>query len=106
MRSVPPRGSGGALERNFKLRQWQTEVMTFARFDRYVDRKERNFTERLQSLCRMPSVAARGTGMRAMAEIVEQMMQRVGIGTRSLRVGPGYPIISGEFGSGAQATMS
>ena len=43
--------------------------------------------------------AARGTGMRAMAETVEQMMQRVGIGTRSFRVGTGYPIIYGECGS-------
>ena len=54
--------------------------MTFTRFDRYVDRHARSFTERLQSLCRMPSVAAKGTGMRTIAETVEQMMQRVGIG--------------------------
>ncbi len=74
--------------------------MTFARFDRYVDRHARSFAERLQGLCRMPSVAARGTGMRAMAETVEQMMQRVGIGTRSFRVGTGYPIIYGECGAG------
>ncbi len=77
--------------------------MTFARFDRYVDRHARNFSERLQALCRMPSVAARGTGMRAIAETVEQMMQRVGIGTRSFRVGAGYPIIYGECGSGPQS---
>ena len=77
--------------------------MTFARFDRYVDRNARNFVERLQALCRMPSVAARGTGMRAMAETVEQMMQRVGIGTRSFRVGTGYPIIYGESGAGSQS---
>ena len=74
--------------------------MTFARFDRYVDRHARNFTERLQTLCRMPSVAARGTGMRAMAEAVEQMMQRVGIGTRAFKMGSGYPIIYGECGGG------
>lgn len=77
--------------------------MTFVRFDRYVDRHARSFTERLQALCRMPSVAARGTGMRAIAETVEQMMQRVGIGTRSFRMGTGYPIIYGECGSGAQS---
>ncbi len=77
--------------------------MTFARFDRYVDRHARNFTERLQALCRMPSVAARGTGMRAIAETVEQMMQRVGIGTRSFRVGAGYPIIYGECGGSPQS---
>jgi acetylornithine deacetylase/succinyl-diaminopimelate desuccinylase-like protein len=77
--------------------------MPFTRFDRYVDRHARSFTERLQSLCRMPSVAARGTGMRAIAESVEQMMQRVGIGTRSFKVGNGYPIIYGECGSGPQS---
>jgi acetylornithine deacetylase/succinyl-diaminopimelate desuccinylase-like protein len=74
--------------------------MSFTKFDRYVDRHARSFTERLQSLCRMPSVAARGTGMRAIAEAVEQLMQRVGIGTRSFRMGTGYPIIYGECGDG------
>lgn len=75
--------------------------MSFARFDRYVDRQAQSFAERLQAVCRMPSVAARGTGMRAMSEIIEQMMQRVGIGTRSFRIGNGYPIIYGECGSGS-----
>jgi acetylornithine deacetylase/succinyl-diaminopimelate desuccinylase-like protein len=74
--------------------------MSFIRFDRYVDRHAQSFAERLQMLCRMPSVAARGTGMRAMAETVEQLMQRVGIGTRSFKLGNGYPIIYGECGSG------
>ena len=74
--------------------------MTFVRYDRYVDRHSRSFAERLQTLCRMPSVAARGTGMRAMAEAVEQAMQRVGIGTRLFKMGSGYPIIYGECGSG------
>src|ERR1044071_8041794 len=74
--------------------------MIFTKFDKYVDRHARSFTERLQQLCRMPSVAARGTGMRAIAETVEQSMQRVGVGTRSFRVGSGYPIIYGECGGG------
>jgi acetylornithine deacetylase/succinyl-diaminopimelate desuccinylase-like protein len=74
--------------------------MIFSKYDRYVDRHARSFTERLQALCRMPSVAARGTGMRAIAETVEQLMQRVGIGTRSFRMGTGYPIIYGECGAG------
>src|SRR5258705_1921460 len=76
--------------------------MSFIKFDRYVDRHARSFTERLQTLCRMPSVAARGTGMRAIAEAVEQLMQRVGIGTRSFRMGTGYPIIYGECGDGPE----
>ncbi|MBA2502485.1 MAG: M20/M25/M40 family metallo-hydrolase [Pyrinomonadaceae bacterium] len=75
--------------------------MPFTRFDRYVDRHARSFTERLQSLCRMPSVAARGTGVRAMAETVEGLMQRAGAGTRHFKIGGGYPIIYGEFGAGA-----
>jgi acetylornithine deacetylase/succinyl-diaminopimelate desuccinylase-like protein len=77
--------------------------MTFTKFDRYVDRHARNFTERLQNLCRMPSVAARATGMRAIAETVEQSMQRVGMGTRTFRIGSGYPIIYGECGSGPKS---
>ena len=77
--------------------------MSFTRFDKYVDRHAQNFVERLQTLCRMPSVAARGTGMRAIAETVEQMLQRVGIGTRSHKVTNGYPIIYGECGSGAES---
>lgn len=74
--------------------------MNFSRFDRYIDRHASSFAERLQALCRMPSVAARSTGMRAMAEAVEQSMQRVGIGTRLFKMGTGYPIVYGECGSG------
>src|ERR1043165_8339414 len=79
--------------------------MTFARFDRYVDRHARSFTERLQELCRMPSVAARGTGLRAVAEQGEQLLQRVGAGTRSFRVGSGFPIIYGECGAGPRCFL-
>ncbi|MBA3323233.1 MAG: M20/M25/M40 family metallo-hydrolase [Pyrinomonadaceae bacterium] len=74
--------------------------MPFTRFDRYVDRHANAFVERLQALCRMPSVAARGTGMRAVAETVEQLMQRVGAGTRTFKLGSGFPIVFGEFGAG------
>ncbi|HEV2704668.1 MAG TPA: M20/M25/M40 family metallo-hydrolase [Pyrinomonadaceae bacterium] len=74
--------------------------MPFTRFDRYVDRHARSFTERLQALCRMPSVAARVTGMRAVAEMVEQMMHRVGAGTRVFKIGSGFPIVYGECGAG------
>src|SRR5882672_258636 len=79
--------------------------MSFTRFDRYIDRQAQSFAERLQMVCRMPSVAARGTGMRAMSETTEQLMQRVGIGTRSFRMGNGYPIIYGECGAGPPAFM-
>ncbi len=74
--------------------------MPFTRFDRYVDRHARAFTERLQSFCRMPSVAARGVGMRSVAETVEQMMQRIGAGTRLFKIGSSYPVVYGEFGAG------
>ncbi|HYN86251.1 MAG TPA: M20/M25/M40 family metallo-hydrolase, partial [Pyrinomonadaceae bacterium] len=75
-------------------------MMPFSRFDRYVDRHARSFVERLQELCRMPSVAARGTGMRAVAEAVEQMLQRTGAGTRVFKIGSGFPIVYGECGAG------
>ncbi|MDT5121527.1 MAG: hypothetical protein QOC96_1009 [Acidobacteriota bacterium] len=77
--------------------------MIFTRFDRYVDRHARAFTERLQEICRMPSVAARGTGMRAMAEAIEKLMQRSGAGTRVFKMGSGYPIIFGECGAGSHS---
>jgi acetylornithine deacetylase/succinyl-diaminopimelate desuccinylase-like protein len=79
--------------------------MTFARFDRYVERHARSFTERLQAMCRMPSVAARGTGMRVAAEAVEQLMQRAGAGTRTFKIGSGFPIIFGECGSGPRCFL-
>jgi hypothetical protein len=43
--------------------------------------------------------------MRAIAESVEQLMQRVGVGTRSFRMSSGYPIIYGECGSGPSAML-
>lgn len=79
--------------------------MTFTRFDRYVDRHARNFIERLQALCRLPSVAARGSGMRSVAEAVEQMLQRVGAGTRVFKMGGGYPIVYGECGAGERCFL-
>lgn len=79
--------------------------MLFSRFDRYVERHARSFVERLQALCRMPSVAARGTGMRAVAETVEQMLQRAGAGTRSFKIGNGYPVIYGECGAGERSFL-
>ncbi|HEX8459012.1 MAG TPA: M20/M25/M40 family metallo-hydrolase [Pyrinomonadaceae bacterium] len=75
--------------------------MPFTRFDRYVERHAAAYVERLQALCRMPSVAARVTGMRAIAETVEQSMQRAGAGTRTFKMGSGYPVIYGEFGAGS-----
>jgi acetylornithine deacetylase/succinyl-diaminopimelate desuccinylase-like protein len=79
--------------------------MSFARFDRYVERHARPFTERLQALCRMPSVAARGTGMRAMAEAIEKLMQRSGAGTRTFKLGSGFPIVFGECGAGSHCFL-
>ncbi|HWT01398.1 MAG TPA: M20/M25/M40 family metallo-hydrolase [Pyrinomonadaceae bacterium] len=79
--------------------------MLFARYDRYVERHARRFTERLQALCRMPSVAARGTGMRAMAEAVEKLMQRSGAGTRVFKVGSGFPVVFGECGAGSHCFL-
>jgi len=79
--------------------------MSFTRLDRYVDRHARAFTERLQSLCRMPSVAARGVGMRAVAEAVEQLMRRAGAGTRPIKMGSGYPILYGECGAGQRSVV-
>src|SRR6185503_15532312 len=74
-------------------------------FDRYIDRHSRTFTERLQAMCRMPSVAARGTGMRATAEAVEQLMQRAGAGTRTFKIGSGFPVVFGECGSGPRCFL-
>lgn len=79
--------------------------MSFERYDRYVDRHARSFVERLQSLCRMPSVAARGTGMRAMAEEVEQSLKRIGAGTRAFKIGSGQPIVYGECGAGQKSFL-
>ena len=48
----------------------------------------------------MPSVAARGTGMRAIAETVEQIDAASRHRHALVSVGSGYPIIYGECGSG------
>ncbi len=77
--------------------------MSFTRFDRYIERHAADFTERLQALCRMPSVAARGTGVRAVAAMVEDLMQRNGGGTRVFEYAHGFPIIFGEFGAGTHS---
>ena len=74
--------------------------MSLTRFDAYVDRHAAAHVERLQALCRMPSIAARGTGMRSIAEFVAEQMQRAGGGTRFVEYEGGHPVIFGEFGAG------
>jgi len=79
--------------------------MSFERFDRYVTRNSRAFAERLQSVCRLPSVAVRGSGMRPAMEAIERLMQRVGAGTRPFKIGSGYPILYGECGSSSKSVL-
>lgn len=74
--------------------------MPLARFDAYVDRHAAASVERLQALCRMPSIAARGTGMRSVAGFVAEQMQRAGGGTRLVEYAGGHPVVFGEFGAG------
>lgn len=79
--------------------------MVFDRFERYVNRHAHSFSERLQALCRIPSVAARGTGMRQTAEMVGQLLQRIGAGTRNFKTGSGFPLVYGEAGSGDRSYL-
>ena len=74
--------------------------MSLTRFDAYVDRHAAAHVERLQALCRMPSIAARGTGLRSVAEFVGEQMQRAGGGTRFVEYAGGHPVVFGEFGAG------
>jgi acetylornithine deacetylase/succinyl-diaminopimelate desuccinylase-like protein len=73
-------------------------------FDDYIASQHERFIDDLKSFVRQPSVAATGEGMAAMADLVEQRLQRIGATVRRMATG-GPPIVYAELGSGPRTLL-
>jgi len=72
----------------------------------YIDANARNFVETLIQLVRQPSVSAKGEGIQECAELVERLMQEVGLKTRIIKPVEGNPVVYGEIKHGkSQKTL-
>lgn len=70
----------------------------------YIDQHQQKFIERLQWLCRQPSIAAQNVGILETAQMVAQLMQDVGIQTE-LYATDGAPVVYGTVGSGPRTLL-
>ncbi len=70
----------------------------------YIDDHREQFIERLQWLCRQPSIAAQNVGIRETAQMVAQLMGQVGI-TTELYATDGAPVVYGVAGSGPRTLL-
>ena len=71
----------------------------------YVDAHLQGTIGRLQAFCRQPSIAAQGTGMEEMAELVRHSLAEAGA-EADLVPTAGYPVVVGRFrGAGARTLM-
>jgi acetylornithine deacetylase/succinyl-diaminopimelate desuccinylase-like protein len=70
----------------------------------YIDQHREQFIERLQWLCRQPSIAAQGVGIEETARMVAQLMREVGV-TAELYTTEGAPVVYGTAGAGGRTLL-
>ncbi|MDQ7843628.1 MAG: M20/M25/M40 family metallo-hydrolase [Armatimonadota bacterium] len=66
---------------------------------RYIDAQVPRFVERLQGLCRQPSIAAQNVGIQETARMVARLMEEVGV-RAELYGTDGAPVVYGTVGDG------
>lgn len=67
--------------------------------DQYIDDHAKQTVERLKRLCRQPSVSAQGVGLRECAELVQDLMEEVGLKAELVPLKEGPPVVYGERNS-------
>src|SRR3972149_6026240 len=70
----------------------------------YIDQHRDRFIERLQWLCRQPSIAAQNVGIQETAQMVAQLMREVGV-TPALYATDGAPVVYGTAGAPGGAPL-
>jgi acetylornithine deacetylase/succinyl-diaminopimelate desuccinylase-like protein len=70
----------------------------------YIDQHRDRFIERLQWLCRQPSIAAQNIGIQETAQMVAQLMGEVGVAPH-LFTTDGAPVVFGTVGAGARTLL-
>lgn len=70
----------------------------------YIDAHRQEFIERLQWLCRQPSIAAQNVGIRETAQMVVQLMEQIGVRTE-LYATDGAPVVYGTVGDHSKTLL-
>src|SRR5574341_1788939 len=70
----------------------------------YIDAHRDQFVERLQRLCRQPSIAAQNVGISETAQMVAALMTDVGV-SPELYATDGAPVVYGRCGEGAKTLL-
>ncbi len=70
----------------------------------YIDAHRQEFIERLQWLCRQPSIAAQNVGIRETAQMVAQLMEQIGV-RPELFATDGAPVIYGAVGNHSKTLL-
>jgi len=70
----------------------------------YIDEHREQFIERVQWLCRQPSIAAQNVGIREAAQMVGQLMEQIGLRTEFYAT-EGAPVVYGVAGSGSRTLL-
>ena len=70
----------------------------------YIDGHRQQFIERLQELCRQPSIAAQNVGIQETARMVAGLMEHIGVKTE-LYATDGAPVVFGVVGSGPRTLL-
>lgn len=76
----------------------------FSGLDRHVERHVQANMRELARLCRQPSIAAQGLGIRECAELVAELLQSRGI-TAQVFETAGHPVVVGTYGTGERALL-
>jgi len=70
----------------------------------YIDAHRPRFIERLQWLCRQPSIAAQNVGIQDTARMVAQLMEEIGV-RPELYATDGAPVVFGTVGNGSPTLL-
>ncbi len=72
----------------------------------YIDAHADDFTRRLQTLCRQPSVAAQNFGMTETADMVKDCIDALGLGTAKLLPTGGAPVVYAKLAGTGTKTLN
>ena len=70
----------------------------------YIDAHQDEYLELLQKFLRQPSIAATNTGMREMANLVEETLKKMGFEVEEIAT-DGYPIVYGFLKGESDRTL-
>lgn len=70
----------------------------------YIDTHRETFVQRVQRLCRQPSIAAQNVGIQETARMVAQLMEEVGVRPEQYATN-GAPVVYGTVGSGTPTLL-